>query len=116
MSENLVEGKQMVDGSVPAFEVLLTRGAELLITFQRKEQLPRKFVPQDFADLRGFEAQLQEFMQGMGPAGQQFIDNWQGSNIVIIEEGTEGTGINTRDLKRCLKLMIEFKDVHIDSA
>ena len=111
MSENLVEGKPMVDGTSRTFEALLARGAELLIAFQRKEQLPRKFVPQDFEDMREFEAQLQEFMQGIGTPGQQFVENWQGSNIVIVGDGA---GINIRDLKRCLKLMIEFKDDHID--
>ena len=103
----------MVDGKSRAFEALLARGAELLITFQRKEQLPRKFVPQDFEDMREFEAQLQGFMQGMGAAGQRFVDNWRGSNIVIVGDGA---GINIRDLKRCLKLMIEFKDDHIAPA
>ena len=80
MTGELVEDLDMTDGSTRTFESLLTRGAELLIVFQRKEQLPRKFVPQDFDDLRDFEAQLSEFMETMGTAGRLFIDKWRGSN------------------------------------
>ena len=79
----------------------------LLMAFQRKEQLPRKFTDEDWEQLRRFEGELEEFMRGAGAEGEAFLTAWRCSPLVV---RTPAEVINTLELKRCLKMLVAFRD------
>ena len=79
----------------------------LLMAFQRKEQLPRKFTDGDWEQLRRFEDELEDFMRGAGAAGEEFLAAWRCSPLAV---RTPAEVINTRELKRCLKMLVAFRD------
>jgi hypothetical protein len=79
----------------------------LLMAFQRKEQLPRKFTDEDWVLLRSFETELQGFMQRAGKTGEEFLATWRSSPLDV---KTREEVIETRQLKRCLKMLVAFRD------
>lgn len=87
-------------------DTLVSRCTELLVRFQRKEQLPKKFIPEDWEELSAFEAQLTAFMEGEGELGQAFLGERRTSPFALTPR--EGT-IDTRGLKRCLKLLVKYQ-------
>ena len=85
---------------------LVKRCTELLMAFQRKEQLPRKFVDSDREELSEFESRVADLMSGCGSPGELFIKEWSSPQFQVQE--TESR-INTRELKRRLKLLAQFQ-------
>lgn len=87
------------------FNELVQNCTRLLMTLQRKEQLIRKFTAEDWDNLKQFEKQLTEFMGNLGESGSAFLAEWSSSPLII--QGSDAK-INTRELKRCLKLLVAF--------
>lgn len=94
------------------FDRLIVLCMELLVKFQRKEQLPRKFVVQDWDELKAFEGYLNSFMNSIGECGADFLRERLASPFVI---SSDAPIINTRELKRCLKLLVKVRDEWVGS-
>ncbi len=95
------------DESKVDMDSLITTCTRLYMSFQRKEQLPRKFTEEDWKDFRRFEAELERCMLGLREAGEEFLEAWRTSPLDV---RTSEQVINTRELKRCLKMLVIFRD------
>ena len=97
----------MAEREIVDISILIETCTKLLMKFQRKEQLPRKFVPEDYEELDQFEQDLSLFMAEAGAEGEAFLRFRRGSPLEI---HVKNDAVNTRDVKRCLKLMVAFRN------
>jgi hypothetical protein len=88
---------------------LVEECTQLHMHLQRKEQLPRKFTDEDRSRLKIFQGDLKNLMEEMGISGERFLKDLMNSPFVV---HTKGDQINTRDLRRCLQLLVAFRNTH----
>ncbi len=97
------------DSLLKKLNELVEECTQLHMHLQRKEQLPRKFTDEDRSRLEIFQGDLKKLMVEMGIYGEQFLAELNNSPFLVY---TQDEKINTRDLRRCLKLLVAFRSTY----
>ena len=98
--------KKELESSPKELNELVKECTEIHMLLQRKEQLPRKFTDEDRQRLKNFVSDLKRYMLAAEEEGAIFLDELNNSPYVV---HTSDHQINTRDLRRCLKMLVTFR-------